>query len=50
MVGRTLHHLEGLSARIHNAGVESSKSFHADQFVRFTHRPNEDVTSQPVRA
>ena len=34
---------------IHKAGVESSKSSHADQSVRFHLRPNEYVTSQPVR-
>ena len=35
---------------IHKAGVESSKSSHADQSIRFHIWPNEDVTSQPVRA
>ena len=42
--------MEGLLARRHKAGVEFSKSFHADQAVRFPQPPNEDVTSQPVRA
>ena len=45
-----LSSIEGLSARIHKAGVESSKSSLADQSVRVPLRPNEDVTSQPVRA
>jgi hypothetical protein len=40
----------GVSASVHRAAVASSKTFHADQVIRFPFPANADVTSHPVKA